>query len=84
MRHTDDIIERYGCYVSISTIRRVWDAVTQAPQATVRELAQIASVEYRAVAAAIRYLHDCGYIDAPPMLARARRVILPFRIIRKG
>lgn len=81
MNYSDKMTARYGYYVGRQAIRRVWAAVTQQPCATVRELARVAQLDYRGVACAIRVLHDAGYIDAPPKLARARRVLVPFVVL---
>jgi biotin operon repressor len=70
--------QRYGMEVSDRTIRSIWAAVTKTPQASCREIAASLGIGFSTVATAIRFLHDCGYVEIEHGQSRGRRVVVPF------
>jgi predicted transcriptional regulator len=72
---------RYGQHVTVQHARAIWAALTREPRATIDELHRRTGLARRTCYAAIRLLHDAGYIDAPPHLeGNARRIIIPFYV----
>jgi predicted transcriptional regulator len=70
---------RYGQHVTVQHARTIWAALTREPRASIDELRHRTGLARRTCYAAIRLLHDAGYIDAPPFLeGNARRVLIPF------
>jgi DNA-binding MarR family transcriptional regulator len=57
--------------------RRVWAALTQQPDATYRELAARTKLPLSVVRAAVQRLENAGYVEADPVVARGRRVLVP-------
>jgi predicted transcriptional regulator len=57
--------------------RRVWAALTEQPDATYRELAQQTGLPLSVVRAAVERLEKAGYVEADPVVARGRRVLVP-------
>jgi DNA-binding MarR family transcriptional regulator len=57
--------------------RRVWAALTQQPDATYRELAAQTRLSLSAVRGAVQRLEKAGYVEADPVVARGRRVLVP-------
>lgn len=76
--------QRYGMEVSDRLIRHVWAAVTATPQASCREMGITLGISYSTVAAAIRFLHDCGYIESEYGQSRGRRVVVPLYSLPSG
>lgn len=77
-RRTIEMQRRYGMEISDRLIRHVWAAVTRTPQASCRELGASLGIGFGTVAAAIRFLHDCGYVETEYGQSRGRRVVVPF------
>lgn len=75
--------QRYGSHMTVARIRDVWAAVSQSPNATVRELADAVGMPYVIVSASLRLLRDAGYIQFEPRAERARTIVIPF-ITTKG
>lgn len=76
--------QRYGQHVTTAQARAVWAALTREPRATVERLHIVTGLARRTCYAAIRMLHDTGYIEAEPHLfGQPRRVIVPFYVIGK-
>jgi hypothetical protein len=72
---------RYGQHVTSAHARTIWAALTATPRASIDELHRRTGLARRTCYAAIRLLHDAGYIDAPPYLeGAARRVLIPFYV----
>lgn len=67
---------------SLARVRRVWAAVSETPNATVRELGATLDLSPVAVGAALQVLRMAGYIDFAPRSGRARTIIVPFVTIR--
>ena len=65
--------------MNLHETRLVWDAITQHPTASLRELAQSTDLTVDAVQLAIYALETAGHIARTPGQARARTVLLPFR-----
>jgi len=63
--------------------RLVWDAITQHPTASLRELAEHTQLSRDEVQLAIYALETAGHIARAPGQARARTVLLPFRFQEK-
>jgi len=63
-------------------IRRVWAAVSQAPQSSQRELMARLGMSHSAVQTALDALEDAGYIKQVPRASRARRIVVPFIVKR--
>jgi DNA-binding MarR family transcriptional regulator len=57
--------------------RRVWAALTEHPDATYRELAAQTRLSLSVVRAAVQRLERAGYVEADPVVARGRRVLVP-------
>jgi hypothetical protein len=57
--------------------RRVWAALTEHPDATYRELAAQTRLPLSVVRAAVGRLEKAGYVEADPVVARGRRVLVP-------
>lgn len=74
----------FSVVVAPHVTRKVWAAVTETPSASVRELGERTNMRYTAVAAAIRHLEWLGYLErAGPRSARARRILVPFMVLRR-
>jgi Mn-dependent DtxR family transcriptional regulator len=68
---------------ALRTIRRVWAAVSQDPQATDEAIGRQVRRVKSTVAAAMRVLKDAGYIDYEKYSAHAREVLLPFKVDKR-
>lgn len=63
----------------INSIRRIWRAVSLAPDASIRELARAAEMSVDTAQRSITVLDHLGYIEqAGPRMCRARRILVPF------
>jgi hypothetical protein len=62
---------------TIRCTRREWAALTHQPDATERELAQQTKLPLSVVRAAVERLEKAGYVEADPVVARGRRVVVP-------
>ena len=69
--------------MNVHETRLVWDAITQRPTASLRELAEHTQLSRDAVQLAIYALETAGHIARAPGQARARTVLLPFRFQEK-
>lgn len=66
-------------------VTAVWEAVTQAPGATVRALADTTNLPATAVYTALQYLERLGHISARPRLGVARTIHVAFcRVSNEG
>jgi DNA-binding MarR family transcriptional regulator len=61
----------------ICRTRRVGAALSHQPDASYRELATQTGLPLSVVRAAVERLEKAGYVEADPMVARGRRVLVP-------
>lgn len=59
-------------------MRRVWAAVTQDPQASLKSLAERVGCSYSRVGVILKDLRAAGYIDFQDRTNGARTIVLPF------
>lgn len=81
--YTSRMSKRYYGHATTQDIRRVWAAVSAAPQSTLRELASTLGMHFSGVGAALRLLKDAGYIDFPKGTDHARTILIPFIELKK-
>lgn len=60
------------------SLYRVWDAITQQPRASIRELCMATGLAQTTVRHHLRTLCRAGYIEQSPGTRGARRVLVPF------
>jgi DNA-binding MarR family transcriptional regulator len=63
---------------SRKTVQRVWSAISRAPQASTRALANHLHIAPSSAHVALTILRDAGYIEYQRDSQRARRIIIPF------
>lgn len=73
---------RWDRYQGFTTTREVWAAVTQNPQASVRELAVITGYATGTIQKALLTLNAIGYVLHERKSVRARTIAVPFVVVR--
>lgn len=63
--------------MNVDLVRKVWAAVSQQPQATIKELAEIAGIPSGPCRRALAELKKRGYINFSRGAVRARTILIP-------